>query len=71
MLRRLGRVIYWVGCAIAVVAVASFFVFIAWAWMQAGSGWGQVAAMAAAYLAVPGAVAFGVGRAALYILADE
>lgn len=72
MVKRLGRVIYWTGCGIAVLAIAAVLLFLAFGWFATGGvRFGALAELAGLYGIVPAAVSFGIGRAALYVLADE
>lgn len=71
MVKRLGRVIYWLGCGIAVLTILLMLLFLAVGWFRSIGDFGALAIMAGFYGFLPAVVSFGIGRAALYILAEE
>jgi hypothetical protein len=63
MIERLGDVLYWAGCIIALVLAAC----AAFVWVKAGDG----SAGFAVFVAIPAVVAWLIGRACRYVLSGR
>lgn len=71
MLKRLGRVIYWAGCAIGLAICGTRLIYLTMLWVNGGPDWGEAALVSGVYVAILSGISYAIGRAALYILADE
>ena len=65
MLARLGEVLYWTGCAIAVVLVG-FLLYLEWVEPHSDKKM-----FIAAFFGIPAAISWLIGRACLYVLAGR